>query len=289
MTEFSPQRILFPIDLSGASAHVLRWARLFAERFEAKVELLHAEWFEWPRYFTLPQLEALKAQGREQQTTARGELAELAAKELGPEVEYEVFVAEGHPVPAILSHAAQHRPDLLVMGSHGRSGLERLRLGSVAENVVRSAPCPTLVVKSLEAQAAPPKLGRVLCPVSFTDLSRQCLEVSASLASAFGAELYVAHALEDPGAEAERAQQQLCDWVPAEARGRCHLSEVVRYGNAAEQIVLLARAQAVDLTVIGARHRPFLEFSLLGATTELVVRHSPSAVLVLPQSSSSKS
>lgn len=289
MAEFSPRRILCPVDLSRASAQVLRWARLFAERFEARVELLHAEWFEWPRYFTLPQIEALKAQSRQQQTAVREELIELAARELGPGVEYEVFLAEGHPVQAILSHAAEHRPDLLVMGSHGRSGLERLRLGSVAENVVRSAPCPTLVVKSLEGEAAAAKLERVLCPVSFTDLSRQCLEISASLVSAFDAQLYVAHALEEPRADAERAQQQLCSWVPAEARGRCNLTEVVRYGNAAEQIVLLARARAVDLIVIGAKHRPFLEFRLLGATTEVVVRHSPCAVLVLPQATVSAS
>ena len=82
--------------------------------------------------------------------------------------------------------------------------------------------------------------------------------------------------------QAEEVRQRLCDWVPQEVRGRCQISEVVGRGNPAEQIILMAREHSADLIVMGAQHRPFLEFTTLGTTTERVMRHSLASVLVIP-------
>ncbi len=277
----SIRTILCPVDLGPASRTVLGWAGLFARVFDAKVNVLHAESIELPRYFAPSQLEALSAQSKANRALLREELDRLAREVFLQGVSHETTVAEGHPIPEILRRIAAEPPDLVVLGSHGRSGVSRLLLGSVAENVVREANCLTLVVKG--AEGARPGVGRVLCPVNFTDLARQCLEVSSAVASAFRAGLEVVHAAEKGSGEPEGDHRSLCRWVSEGARERCNVVETVREGGAAEQIVLLASEHAVDLVVLGAQHSPFLEFTTLGTTTERVVRHSPCSVLLVPR------
>jgi len=151
---------------------------------------------------------------------------------------------------------------------------------------VHQSTTPTLIVKPRGGPAQPPAIGRVLCPVNFTELARQCLEVSAAVAAAFGARLTVVHALESANtdeAHAEKTHQQLCSWVSGKMRTQCEITEVVRRGDAAEQVVRLAAEQNADLIAIGAEHRPFLELTTLGTTTDRVMRHSRVSVLVIPR------
>lgn len=282
MSRFALRDVLCPVDLSSASATVLGWARLFAESYQAKVQVLHADFLEFPPYFLPSQVKELTEQAKRRRAALHRELRRLAQETLGSNVLHEIVVLEGHPVKTILRHAADRQPNLIVVGSHGRSGIARMRLGSVAENVVQEAAIPTLVAKVLENRQVPARISRVLCPVSFTEHARRCLELSAEVAAAFGAQLLAIHALEQSSADLQGIHEQLCQWVPGEARRRCELVEVVRRGNAAEQILQLAREQVVELIVLGAQHRPLLEFTTLGTTTERVMRHADSAVLVLP-------
>jgi nucleotide-binding universal stress UspA family protein len=283
MSEFLPKKILCAVDLSEASRAVLGWARLFAESFGADIEVVHADWADLPRYFTPAQAGALAGEEQQRRAALESELARMARETLGTRARFTTKVLEGHPVPALEAYVATARPDLIVMGSHGRSGVSRLRLGSVAENIARQAACPTLIVKVLEQGATSPKVERLLCPVSFTELARQCLDVSSAVAAQFKAKVVAIHAVEESAGDAAKTRARLCEFVPGEVRRRCELVEVVREGSAAEQIVLKAREHATDLIVIGAEHQPFLEFTTLGTTTERVMRHSPCSVLVIPR------
>lgn len=285
LPSFAPKMILCPLDFSAASGTILRWARLFAETYKSKLELLHAERSEYPPYFLPSQEEELTAKTQQRLATRGQELAKIARETLGPDLPAEIVILEGHPVETILERAISRKPGLIVMGSHGRSGFTRLRLGSVAENVVRTTMTPTLVVRARANAPTVPRISRILCPISFTDAARGCLELSAELAGAFGAQLLVMHAIEDVGANLKARREQLCQWVPSGVRSHCDLVEVVRQGNAAEQILLFAREHAVDLIMLGAQHRPFFEFTILGTTTERVMRHADSAVLVVPRRS----
>jgi nucleotide-binding universal stress UspA family protein len=281
MKAFAPRQILCAVDLGPASQLVLGWARLFAQAFGARVDVLHSDWGEPPRYFTPAQIEVIEAEAENRKAKLLDELAGMARQVFGPQAELAVNVVEGHPVPVLREHIQSHRPDLLVLGSHGRSGVARLMMGSVAENIVRESPCPALVVRG--GETAPPAIGRILCPVSFTETGRGCLETSAALAAAFHARLDVLHAAEEPGARPEEVHDRLCQWVPSEARGHCEITEIVRHGRAAEQIILQAREHPVDMMVLAGEHRPLLEMTTLGTTTERVMRHSPCSVLVLPR------
>lgn len=280
MESFAPKRIFCAVDLGPASGLVLGWASLFARPFAARVEVLHADWTEPPRYFTPSQIQVIEEEQEKRQAKLLEELTATARNIFGPEAELAVSVVDGHPLSVLRDRIEGHHPDLVVLGSHGRSGVARLMLGSVAENVVRESHIPVLIARG--AESAPSAIRRILCPVSFSESARRCLETSAVLAGAFGATLEVLHAAEKSDMSPEQIRDRLCQWVPEQARRQCQISEIVRHGDAAEQIILHAREHAVDLIVLAAEHRPLLEWSTLGTTAERVMRHSPCSVLVLP-------
>lgn len=282
MTPIKPTNILCPVDLSPVSDGILKWAGLFARTFQAPLEVLHADWWEPPRYFTEAQIQELSRQEQEGEESLRTELEAVVKAALGGLAPHSVSVVEGYPTVQILQRAKELKAGLIVMGSHGRTGMARLRLGSVAEDVVRAAGCPVLIVKSAKESGPEPSIQNILCPINFTSLSQQSMEISSQLANAFGARLWVLHATDHEEIKVDEVHQHICDWVPKEVRGRCEVSEVVRRGNPAEQIILMAREHSADLIVMGAQHRPFLEFTTLGTTTERVMRHSLTSVLVIP-------
>ncbi len=280
MPKFAPKQILCAVDLSPASRTMLSWARLIAEAFASRVEILYAHWSDPPRYFTEGQLSAIGSEMKHQLQTIKGELQKLGESVLGPDVSFTISVIEGHAIDVILAKLRESA-DLMVMGSHGRSGLARLLLGSVAENVIREASCTTLIVRGSEIPLGQRHLKRVLCPVNSTELARESAVVASGVAAAVGADLSFLHVVESDAPD-EAARAKLCQWVPESVRSQCQISEVVIQGDAPEQIILFARRENVDLVVLGAGRRPFLEFSTLGRTTERVLRHGPSSVLLLP-------
>lgn len=281
MSQFPPKSILCPLDLSSASPKVLRWAGLLAASYNARLQILHAEWVEYPRYFLPSQAGELAAAAERVRSTIGNDLEKLVNDNISAETPHEITILEGHPVERILEYAEQHRPDLIVMGSHGRSGFARMRLGSVAENVVLQTSIPTLVVRAPGGKPAPSKISSILCPVTLDEHANQGILISAALAARTGAHLIVMH-VEEGGLSSDVIAKQLCDMVPNNVKGHCEVIEVIRHGNAAEQILLVAREHDVDLIALTAKHRRFLDFTVIGNTTEKVMRHADSAALILP-------
>ncbi len=281
MPHFAPKLIMCPVDLSPASPDVLRWAALFAKPYQARIEVLLAEWLEYPPYFLPSQIAELEAMAKRNRAALAESLEHLANQNVPEGTSYKISVLEDHPIEAILKHGEQEKVDLIVMGSHGRTGFARMKLGSVAESVVQQTSVPTLVVRAQGGKPAASNIARILCPVKFSEHTGRSLAFSAEVASAFGAQLIVMH-VEERGGNLASSRKQLCEAVPDDARKRCNVIEVARAGEPAEQILLAAREHAADLIVLTALHRRFLEFSVLGTTTEKVLRHADSAILVLP-------
>lgn len=145
-SEFRLRRILVPVDFSTFSGRALRHALPLAWQFGAEVMLLHIiETFPIDYMVGTESVPETSAQGRRR---AKADLNRLADKIPGmSEVSRQCVVRVGKPWREITAAARDLDADLIVLSTHGRTGLERVYLGSTAERVVRHAPCPVLVVR----------------------------------------------------------------------------------------------------------------------------------------------
>ena len=262
------------------SPAVLSWARLLAQSYHAKVEVLYALWI--PKLAAVeegsPPVLSFEVFG----TETDGRLNALAEAAFGTGVKHHARVVEGHPLKVVLQCMEQHPPDLVILGSHGYDGYARVMLGSVAENVLRTAHCPILIVKGAPLPRDVQALHTILCAVDLGDLSRHCVLTAGDLASILEADLHVAY-VAAPGVPLDQARPLLSSWIPDAVWSCSRVRDMVLQGDPAEKIVTYARSAQADLAVLAAEHRPFLEFTILGHTTEGVVRFCPCSVLVIPE------
>jgi nucleotide-binding universal stress UspA family protein len=278
MTEAGMMGVLAAIDLGPQSEDVLSWARWFAKLFASKVEVAHALWLDVPPYFTEAETQPLLAQLKKEQGAIGKRIKQHAARVL-TDVPFTITVREGHPVEVIRTLAREMRPDLLVIGSHRHSRLERMVLGSVAENLFREAPCPTLVVK---AKLAPRGVSSVLCPVNFSEAALDCARYAGSIAQRSGGDLFLLQAVEQADAHVSEEQDRLCQWHRESGVVHAQVAEIVRRGDPVEETLAEAQRHGIDLIAVGAQHRRVLDFLTIGRTTEHIVRMSPVSVLVVP-------
>jgi nucleotide-binding universal stress UspA family protein len=146
---FKLRTILVPIDFSACSRKALQYAIPLAKEFSAALTLLHVVHVNYaagPEFGAMdfPLIEA------DLRKSAERELARLAAAEIQGQVAFECLVRSGLEVIEIVDVAKELESDLIVISTHGRTGLKHVFMGSVAENVVRLAPCPVLVVREQE-------------------------------------------------------------------------------------------------------------------------------------------
>ena len=141
------QRILVPLDFSEHAAATLDWAAHLAEEHESTLILMHA--YHLPVEFQQMEGAYLPAEFWTQVKTEAEKTLEAHAAALRPRgITVEIEVTEGYPATAIEEEAVRNKADLIVIGTHGHTGLKHLLLGSVAERVVQKSPCPVLTVKT---------------------------------------------------------------------------------------------------------------------------------------------
>jgi nucleotide-binding universal stress UspA family protein len=278
---FEPRRILCPVDFSPQSGAALRVAGGLARAFGAELTVLHASQMEVPLYFTVAQVAALKAQLRKGAKASRAYLASFAARHLPAGPAYTLSLPEGDPVAEILKALKASRNVLPVMGTHGRTGLSRIRLGSVMESVLRQMTGPIVTVgPKVKLTAGLGKIRRVLAPVDFSESAREAFGYAAVLGEKTNSELVALHIVEEPSeGQREEMKDALCEWVPAEARAHCQVREVVREGKAAERVIAEAKSSRADLIVQGAVPRGYWGTLIFGSTTEAVIRGADCPVL----------
>jgi nucleotide-binding universal stress UspA family protein len=194
----------------------------------------------------------------------------------------------------ILDLAEAQAVSVIVMGTHGLRGIERVMLGSVTDKVLRKAHCPVLAVRKpvhdLAAQSGVPdviRLQRILCGTDFPDQSELALEYAVSLATEYGGELTLLHVLEGVAGSADiqneiaKAMESLEKRISPETRRNCKTKTVVRIGKPYQQIIELALESRTDLVIMGVRGRHALDIAAFGSTTYRVVQLGPSPVLVV--------
>lgn len=275
------KRILVPTDLSEFGALALRYAEELSAVFGAHVTVMHA--MEPPFAAIAAELPLADLRTSEElKKEAEQKLRAFVIAHSREAAATEVLVAEGYPATAILETAREIEASLIVLGTHGRRGWRRALLGSVAERVLRESTIPVLTVAPLAQASKEPRLKLILCPVNFSLIGHKALEEASALAAATGAELIVLHVSEAKSAPPiEKVQQELDAWVAPAMRSHCRYSQIITHGNAAQRVLDIADEMRADLLVIGAQHRLFADGTVIGTTSERVVRFARTPVLTI--------
>jgi len=141
------KKILIPIDFSDYSKQALRYTVTFAKNFNAKIYMIYViEPMIYPADFSMGQI-AIPSSDINIDTRAKKELETLAKNEIRPGIDYDISIKTGKPFIEIIESAAELDVDLIIIATHGHTGMEHLLFGSTAEKVVRKAPCPVLTLR----------------------------------------------------------------------------------------------------------------------------------------------
>lgn len=285
MKPFVVTSILAPTDLSDSSIPALRYARLFADRFHAKLTVMYTDPIVYPVSMAGPLDGVAINTTPEHQAQLRTEVERHAGEVMNGRP-YEIDVTIGFPVPSILGSVKERFADLVIMGTHLRHGWRRALLGSVSEGVLHGSDCPVLTVATQDGYVgAPPyAVTHVLCPVNFTDVARDALHVAARMAEAFGARLTVVRVLEpDEVTDVKDEETRVRSWIAPELQEVSSYRELVVRGGPAERVLDCAEDLGADFLVIGAQHKFFRDATVLGTTSERMIRFAPCPVLVVPR------
>lgn len=290
------RNVLVARDFSPVSDRALGYALGLAARTGAALHVLHAE---------VPyRAEAAPTEGldRLREILRRTDVASAEALRNVPvegAVQRDVAAA-----PAILQYAADEDVDLIVLGTHGRRGQSRVRLGSVAAEVVRRADRPVLTVwgeeDEDEEEAPPPPPKRILVPVDFSEHSRRALRAGRAWAALYGAQVEVLHVVEErflaalpidpadaPSAPAEqpeieaKAQAELETFAEDRQDPAPETGIHVETGSPGASIIDFVADHGIDLVAISTHGRTGLQRFLLGSVAEKVIRHVHCPVLTL--------
>ena len=296
-----PKCILCPVDFSEFSRHALCGAIRLARLNKGHVLALHVV-VNWPAVDVVPSLVSDTLRQPVLTDVDREAVLQLLREFVAPyakeHVAIEVLVAESPDVHReILAQAEAKHANVIVMGSHGRSGFQRWLLGSITEKVLRTARCPVMVVPacvtSVDETSQRP-LTRILCPVDFSRDALAALSRACDLARQAEGGVTVLNVIDVPAALYEmpgfdieryrgeavsRSRGRLSELISDEtARG---LEVIVSEGRPDQEILRVAAERRIDLIVIGVTSRHAVDLAMFGSTTHRVVRGARCPVLTI--------
>ncbi|MCG1003142.1 MULTISPECIES: universal stress protein [Halobacterium] len=277
--------ILVPTDGSECAEVAIGYAEDLAERYEATVHVLCV--VDSRSLDTDTRLEQVQEESTEIVTAVHDRLA-------GADIPVEDAVRTGVPHQEILDYATQQDTDLVAMGTHGRTGVERFLLGSVTEKVVRQSEVPVLTVRAENDETVTYPYSDILIPTDGSEQAAGAIDVGVDITSTYQARLHAVSVINSTsfGVDVrsadifevlDEAAQTAVETVANEATEASvsALETAVKYGNPYREIRSYIDEHDIDLVVMGTHGRSGLERYLLGSVTEKIVRTSPVPVLTV--------
>jgi nucleotide-binding universal stress UspA family protein len=305
MKTLTIQNILVPIDFSKMSVQAIQIAKQLTRRFGASIHLAHVHNFNYAANFVAPAPPmvpfSFMTYEQDGEQTALRELKKVASKCGVSSATCDVL--SGAPPFDEICRLAQTIPaDLVVMPTHGRTGLKHVFLGSTAERVVQHSPSPVLVTRGNRAQSRTGsgfRIKTILVPVDFSNCSRQGLDYAIGFASEFGAKIvllhatytgyvyscegtaiYDIHALQE--AARKTAERNMRELIRSVNFGPVKFETMFTDGSPVTDICAFAKDHDVDLIITSTHGFTGFTHVLIGSIAEHVVRHAPCSVLVVP-------
>ncbi len=281
------ETILVPTDGSSPANRAIDAAMSIATRTDATVHGVYVlDLREVPASIAVDLEQLFSEEGRRALATVEDAGSEAGIQPVTATVKASASIHE-----AILKYADEHDVELIVMGSHGRSGIDRFLLGSVTERTVRASAIPVLTIKETPL---PADLESVLIPTDGSRGSMAAASHAIDLATAFGAAVHVVHSIDltvgggelatgPVYSEFERIGRESVDEVieQAEQAGVDRIESSILTGSAGRAIVKYATDRDIDVVVIGTHGRSGLDRWLLGSVAEKVVRTAPMPVMTV--------
>jgi nucleotide-binding universal stress UspA family protein len=261
--------VLVPTDGSGGSAVATAHAVAIADRFDAT---LHAVSVVDPAVFVTDAVgdvdDLVQRQRDAYRTRAESAVARVRDAAADVDVAVRTAIREGTPHEALLDYATEHGVDLIVMGTHGRTGVDRYLLGSVAEKLIRTSHVPVVTVRGYDGAAGPTDYDDVLVPTDGSETATRATDHAIAVAAAFDATVHVLHAA-DGESGGDAATEAIADRV--RAAGLDAVSRV-RPGKAHAVIGDYVAEYDVDIVVMGTHGRSGLNRVLMGSVAANTVR-----------------
>jgi len=301
----SIQKILVPVDFSEPSKHAITYALSLSLQYKARLIFCHVVPISVALAYALP-TESYAIE-REEAEKAKEQLPNLIPAEYRDRVKLETIVKIGDVSDELLGVVADENVDLVIMGTHGRGGLERFLLGSLTENMLRKVSVPILTVSNLDAakdlqSVGPVPLHKILYATDFSENAERGLRLAFDLASAPGAQLSILHVLENlnigywsPGitmgyvaeeidAYRRDSLEKLRQSVAREKESFPGVAAkgLLTEGDPYREILRVASEEHADLIVMNLHGKGRLERALLGSTAERVIRLASVPVLSIP-------
>ena len=298
------RNILVPIDFSEMSIEAIKIARRLARRFTASIHLAHVRQFDYAGFSApAPPVVPFSLMSNDDESEKRllEEFNALARKH-GVSLAT-CHILSGGPAFDEICRVAQNIPaDLIVMPTHGRTGLKHVFLGSTAERIVQHSPCPVFVVreKRRRSKAGPlHSINTILVPVDFSDCSREGLQYAIAFANEFGARIILLHATylgyiyssegtaiyDIPGlqkAARKTAERKMRELVRSVDFGDVKFETVFTECSPVLDICAYAKDHDVDVIITSTHGLTGFKHVLIGSIAEQVMRHAPCSVLVVP-------
>ena len=288
--------ILCPIDFSEFSVSAYRHALSLAEHYQAKLVAQHiVELWRHPAADFAASAGVYEEYVQALRESGKKQLQELVENHTHDEIQPQLVVEVGIAADSIVSFAQLQKADVIVMGTHGRRGFDRLMLGSVTDRVMRTAPCPVLAASKPPHNAVAAgkerghehHLSRILFCTDFSENSERALNYAISATAEYDAELTLLHVLEGVPSLAKTeeamalAEERLDRLISPEGRKSLKIKTAVRIGKTYAQIIQLALEAEIDLVTMGVRGRGALDVAVFGSTTYRVMQLGSCPVLAV--------
>jgi nucleotide-binding universal stress UspA family protein len=276
----APQSILVPTDFSPAAASALRYAARLAQRFLAKLQVLYVEPFVQPLDEMAMAFGQATFDNERTVTVAREQLLRHIEENVPPSVMYDAIVSVGATVQAIVTEARESNAEMIVMGTHGRSGVGRLIAGSVTEAVMRIAPIPVIAVPAWMDAEEMADVRAVVCPIEYVPSCYEALRTVATIAAADARFIIVRGVLTDDLAESADELEKIKKWIPPALATHCEYS-ILSSRHLADRVISLAAAAGADMIVASEVVSKSMTDLLQGTFAERVIQQSGCPVLTI--------